>query len=295
MPTIYFPHLNLEFNINAVAFEIFGVQVYWYGIILTTGIILGLCMSMYIAKKEGLNPDTILDFLLIDIVFAILGARLYFVLFNWSYYKDNIGEILNTRQGGIAIYGAIIASVVVAAIFTRVKKISLWQFGDIAAYGLLVGQAIGRYGNFVNQEAFGGYTNGLFAMQIEKNQALRHINQATLSSFEAVWPENIITTYAPLQYVQVHPTFFYESCWNIGLLILLLVLYKYKKHHGVIFFTYITGYGIGRYWIEGLRTDQLIVPGINIPASQIVAIISIILGIIGIIWCRKSNQNFKKM
>ncbi len=297
MPTIYFPHLGLEFNINAIAFELFGLPIYWYGIIITAGMVLGLLIGSYIAKKEGLDPDVVMDFLMIDIVFAILGARLYFVAFNWPYYRENLGEIFNIRQGGIAIYGAIIVSFLVAIIYTHKKKINLWQFGDIAAYSLLIGQAIGRYGNFVNQEAFGDYTNGLFAMQLEKQHALAHINQATMSQFVAIQPENIITKGA-LEYIQVHPTFFYESTWNIALFVLLLVFYKYKKHHGQIFFMYVAGYGLGRFWIEGLRTDQLIVPGIEIPASQIVAIGSILVGLIGLLWCRKQENkcnNFNKL
>ena len=289
MPNIYFPYLNLSFNIDPIAFEIFGIQIYWYGIILTTGILLGLLMAMYIATKEGLSTEHIFDFLLYDIVFAILGARAYFVAFNWDYYKENMGQILNLRQGGIAIYGAIIASLIVAIIYTRHRKINLWQFADVAVYGLLVGQAIGRYGNFVNKEAFGGYTNNLFAMQIVRQEASTPVTQDML--------DHIIVRNG-IEFIQVHPTFFYESCWSIGLLLLLLIYRKYKKHSGEIFFLYIAGYGIGRFWIEGLRTDQLIVPGINIAASQIVAIISLIAGVFGFLWCRKADRTtikFKKM
>lgn len=287
MPNIYFPYLNLSFNIDPIAFTIFGVPIYWYGIILTSGILLGLCMSMYISKKEGVSTDLIFDFLLYDIVFAIIGARTYFVIFNWSYYKEHLSEIFNLRQGGIAIYGAIIASFIVAIIYTRIKKISLWQFGDIAAYGLLVGQAIGRYGNFVNKEAFGDYTNNFLAMQIMKSEAATHVTQKML--------DNIVIREG-VEFIQVHPTFLYESCWNLLLLISLLIYRRYKKGNGEIFFLYIAGYGLGRFWIEGLRTDQLVVPVINIAASQIVAVLSIVAGIIGVIWCRKSSKSkFKKL
>ncbi|MDA3732462.1 prolipoprotein diacylglyceryl transferase [Niameybacter massiliensis] len=287
MPNIYFPYLNLSFHIDQVAFTVFGIPIYWYGIILTSGILLGLAISMYIAKKEGVSPDHIFDFLLYDIVFAIIGARTYFVAFNWEYYSQHLGEIFNLRQGGIAIYGAIIASFIVAVIYTRMKHINLWQFGDIAAYGLLVGQAIGRYGNFVNKEAFGDYTDNLFAMQIMRDEAATSITQTMLDN--AVIRNGV-------EFIQVHPTFLYESCWNFVLLIILLIYRKYKKAHGEIFFLYIAGYGVGRLWIEGLRTDQLVVPGINIAASQIVAVFSIVAGIIGIIWCRnKSKIKFKKM
>ncbi|MEG1000437.1 MAG: prolipoprotein diacylglyceryl transferase [Cellulosilyticaceae bacterium] len=281
MPNVSFPYLNLSFEIDPIAFNLFGMPVYWYGIILTTGILLGLLMAMYIAKKEGIDPDIIFDFLLYDIVFAIIGARTYFVIFNWDHYKDNLGSILNLREGGIAIYGAIIASILVAIIYTKMKKIEFWKFGDIAVYGLLVGQTIGRYGNFVNKEAFGDYTNNFLAMRILREDAATPLTQNII---DHIVVEN------GMEYIQVHPTFFYESVWNLGLLIILLIYRKYKKADGEIFFLYLAGYGVGRFWIEGLRTDQLILNNINIPASQVVAIISIIVGLIGFIVCRKNYR-----
>lgn len=295
---MYFPNLGkylaeTGITINPVAVQPFGVPIYWYGIILTTGILLGLLTAIYIGKKENVHPDAIIDFLLYDIIFAIIGARLYFVIFSWSYYKDNLGEIFNIRNGGIAIYGAIIASVLVAIVYTHKKKIHFWQFGDIAAYGLLVGQAIGRYGNFVNQEAFGGEAgpNALFAMQIAKSQAAAHSTSKTIEGFTTYTKEVMNTEGVKqlIEYVQVHPTFFYESCWNFLLLIALLIYRPYKKNHGEIFFLYIAGYGVGRFLIEGLRTDQLVIQGLGIPASQIVAVVSIVLGIIGLMWCRKKK------
>lgn len=284
MPNVSFPYLKLSFEIDPIAFNLFGMPVYWYGIILTTGILLGLLMAMYIAKKEGIDPDIIFDFLLYDIIFAIIGARAYFVIFNWDHYKDNLGSILNLREGGIAIYGAIIASILVAIIYTKMKKIRFWKFGDIAVYGLLVGQAIGRYGNFVNKEAFGDYTNNFLAMRILRGDAATPLTQNII---DHIVIEN------GMEYIQVHPTFFYESVWNVGLLILLLIYRKYKKADGEIFFLYLAGYGVGRFWIEGLRTDQLILNNFNIPASQVVAIISIIAGVIGFVVCRKNYRKNK--
>lgn len=286
MPNIYFPYLNLKFNIDPVAFTAFEVPIYWYGIILTTGIILGLLLAMQIAKKEGVNPDVILDFLLYDIIFAILGARLYFVIFNWSYYKDHLGEVFNIRQGGIAIYGAIIASLIVAVIYTKWKKIKFFKFADIAVFGLILGQAVGRYGNFVNKEAFGDYTNSLFAMQILRSDASIPFYGAK----EPKYLQNIINNNG-YEYIQVHPTFLYESCWNLLFLIILLIYRKHKKFDGEIFYLYLISYGVGRFWIEGLRTDQLILNFINLPASQLIAIMSIFIGIIGIIVGRNHFRN----
>lgn len=281
MPNIYFPHLNLQFNISPIAFNLFGLPVYWYGIILTTGIILGTLLSMKMAQKEGINPEYITDFVLYDILFALVGARLYYVVFNFEYYKANPIQILNIRQGGIAIYGAIIASIIVALIYTKRKKINFWQFADLAAYGLVLGQAIGRYGNFVNKEAFGDYTNNLFAMRILKGEAKLPISENVLNNIQTAFGQ---------EYIQVHPTFFYESCWNIALLILLLLYRKYRKTNGEIFCLYLIGYGIGRFWIEGLRTDQLLLNFTNIPVSQVIAILSLILGIYGIFIRRKSSK-----
>jgi phosphatidylglycerol:prolipoprotein diacylglycerol transferase len=281
MPTIHFPNLNLSFSIDPVAFTIFGVPIYWYGMIITTGILLGLLTAVQIGKKEGLTSDDVFDFLLIDLVFAIIGARLYFVFGSLEYYLANPIEIFNLRKGGIGIYGAIIASVIVAIVYTKKKKINFWKFADVATFGLLVGQIIGRYGNFVNKEAFGDYTNSFFAMQLLKSEVNAPLTTKIL--------ENTVIMQG-LEYIQVHPTFFYESTWNILLVLLLLGYRKYKKIHGEIFCLYVAGYGLGRFWIEGLRTDQLILPILGIPSSQVVAALSVIGGISAFIWCRKTRS-----
>jgi phosphatidylglycerol:prolipoprotein diacylglycerol transferase len=281
MPNIYFPYLNLQFNINSIAFQVFGTPIYWYGIILTTGIILGTVLASYIAKKEGLDSELIIDFILYDIIFALIGARAYYVVFNFSHYKDNLLDIFNIREGGIAIYGAIIVSVIVAVLYTKKKNVSFWKFADIATYGLMIGQAIGRYGNFVNKEAFGDYTNSFFAMRILKSEAKLPVSENILNHIQTAFGE---------QYIQVHPTFFYESSWNIILLVALLSYRKHKKCDGEIFLLYLIGYGIGRFWVEGLRTDQLLIGSTHIAISQVVAILSIIMGIIGIYICRKASN-----
>lgn len=282
MPDIYFPNLHLSFQFDPIAFSIAGLPIYWYGIILTTGMIVGTFLSSQIAKKQGIDPNTIIDFVMYDLIFAIIGARLYYVCFNWDYYKQHWIEIFNIRQGGIAIYGAIIASVIVAFIYTRIKKIPFFQFADIAVFGLTIGQVIGRYGNFVNREAFGDYTNSLFAMRIIKNQAKLPLSEEILNN-------TIIEN--GLEYIQVHPTFFYESCWNILLLCFLFIYKRYQKKEGELFFVYLIGYGIGRFWVEGLRTDQLLIGGSSVAISQVVAIFSIIMGIIGIYKCRNDYKN----
>lgn len=284
IPNIYFPNLGLSFHLKSEAFSIFGLPVYWYGIIITIGIILGTLLTCYIAKKEGLDSAIFTDFILYDIVFAIIGARLYYVIFSWDYYKENLIQILNTRQGGLAIYGGVITSVIVAVIYTQRKKIKFAHFADMATLGLILGQAIGRYGNFFNKEVFGGYTNNLLAMAILKTEAKPPFSADVLNHIQT------FSQFGPAEYIQVHPTFFYESTWNLILLMILLIYRKHRKAYGEIFCLYLIGYGVGRYWIEGIRTDQLLWWHTQIPVSQIVAICSIILGIISIIFCRKRNR-----
>lgn len=281
---IYFPNLGLTFHINSEAFTLFGIPVYWYGIILTSGIILGTLLACYIAKKENLDPNLFSDFVLYDIVFAIVGARLYYVIFNWDYYKNHLGEILNIRQGGIAIYGSILASVIVVVIYTRIKKISFAKFGDIAVYGLLLGQIIGRYGNFFNKEAFGGYTDNLFAMAILKSEAKPPFSADVLEHIKT------FDAFGTKEFIQVHPTFLYESCWNLVLLIGLLLYRKHRKADGEILCLYLVGYGVGRFWIEGLRVDQLLIWHTQMPISQLIACLSILIGLIGLVFYRKSTK-----
>lgn len=280
---VYFPHLNLHFNINSVAFNLFGIDIYWYGIIITMGMILGLLLASYLAKKENMNPEIITDFLMYDIVPAVIGARIYYVIFKWNQYNKDLLSILNIRGGGLAIYGGVIASIIVAVIYTRIKKVNFWKFADVASYGLLVGQIVGRYGNFFNQEAFGDYTNNLFAMRLLKSEVLNkgYLTKAIL--------ENIVSVNG-LEYIQVHPTFLYESSWNLLVLISLLIYRRHRKSYGEIFSLYILFYGIGRYIIEGLRTDQLVITGTRIAISQVVAIASIALGVVGFLLCRKNTR-----
>lgn len=284
VPNIYFPHLNWAFYIEPIAFKVFGLPIYWYGLIMTSAICLGTLLTCFLARKEGLQTTIFTDYVLYTIFIAIIGARLYFVAFHWDYYRQNLRAIFNIRQGGIAIYGAVLASVVTAVIYTRSKRIPFLQFADLATYGLLLGQIIGRYGNFFNMEAYGGYTNQFFAMALLKEKAKPPIS-ADLLNHLVQFPQ-----FGGATYIQVHPTFLYESLWNLFLLIILLVLRKRRRYSGIIFFTYLIGYGIGRFWIEGLRVDQLLVWGTHYPISQIIAILSIIMGIIGIIFCRKGKR-----
>ena len=282
MPEIYFPNMNIQINhLSRVAFSIFGLDVYWYGVIITLGIIGGLSIASYVAKKDGQDTEVYIDFLMYDLIIAFIGARLYYVLFELEYYLQNPIEIFYIREGGLAIYGGIIASAITAYVFTKIKKISFWKFTDTAVIGLVLGQAIGRWGNFVNREAFGDYTESFLAMRLMKEQVTAPMTETILNNLKIV---------EGITYIQVHPTFLYESLWNITLLAILFTYYKHKRFEGEILFMYLIGYGVGRLWIEGLRTDPLLLAFVQIPVSQLVSVIIIVGGLIGVIYGRRYNK-----
>ena len=271
MPEIWFPNLGIKIKeLNNVAFTVFGLNVYWYGVIIGLGIIISLALAVKEAKRTGQNPDNYMDFTMIAIVICVICARLYYVIFSWDYYSQHLNEIFATRNGGLAIYGGIIGGIATAIVYTKVKKLNFWLFADTTAPSLLLGQIIGRWGNFFNREAFGGYTDGLFAMRYMKEQ-VSHIPQSVL--------DNIINVNG-VQYIQVQPTFLYESLWNLGVFVILMILKRRKKFDGEIFGFYLLGYGLGRVWIEGLRTDQLILGNTGIPVSQLLSAIIIIISIV---------------
>lgn len=262
-PDIRFPHLGIEIASLGKGITIGGFTIAFYGMIIAFGMVMGYLMTAFQAKRTGQEPDLYLDLALWDIVFAVIGARIYYVVFSWDYYKDNLLQIFNTRGGGLAIYGGVIAGVITTIIFGKVRKQNFFQLLDTACIGLITGQIIGRWGNFCNREAFGGYTNGLFAMQLKQSDvAASNLTHSVLK--HAVEIDGT-------RYIQVHPTFLYESFWNIGVLIILLLFTKHRKYNGQIFWIYLLGYGLGRVWIEGLRTDQLIFFGTGVAVSQVLS------------------------
>ncbi|MBQ5805757.1 MAG: prolipoprotein diacylglyceryl transferase, partial [Lachnospiraceae bacterium] len=191
--------------------------------------------------------------------------RIYYVIFQWGYYKENLTEIINLRKGGLAIYGGIIGGILTLYVFAKKKGLSFFSMADSVVLGLVTGQIIGRWGNFFNCEAFGGFTDGLFAMRIK-----RSIVSESMISQELI--DNLIVENG-VEYIQVHPTFLYESLWNVGVLLFMLWYRKRKKFDGEMLLIYFTGYGIGRAWIEGLRTDSLLVPGTGLAVSQLLSIV----------------------
>lgn len=250
MGPIQFPNLGFEIEVGK-SFMLFGkFEIAYYGITMALAMICGAVVAYSEAKRTGQKVDDYVDYTIFGILGGIVGARLYYVAFKWDTYKDNLLQIFNLRGGGIAIYGAVIGATLAAIIFCRVKKMNFWKFADTAVLGLLTGQIIGRWGNFFNREAFGSYTDGLFAMRIPLADASTGVlNPNAL--------EAIKVTVNGAEYVQVQPTFLYESALNLLLIILLIVFRDKKKFYGETFCRYLMGYGIIRFILEGFRTDQL--------------------------------------
>lgn len=260
---IYFPHIGVGIRNLHNSISIFGFKIAYYGIIIACGMIMGLLIASKDYKRHGGNPEDISDLAIFSIFFAILGARLYYVAFEWSYYKDHLLEIINLRRGGLAIYGGVIASTISCYVFTKRRKIKFHTIADSAVIGLILGQAIGRWGNFFNAEAFGGFTENFFAMRIKLSiVGSNMLNQEVISKAVNV---------GGCEYIQVHPTFLYESVWNLLVCIVLYFTSGKKKFDGQIFYEYLMLYGLGRFFIEGLRTDSLIIWGTGIAVSQLLS------------------------
>lgn len=274
--TIRFPHLGLTLN-PGKSFTVFGIEIAYYGVIIALGMLAGALVAYREAKKTGQKVDDYIDFTLYILIAAIIGARIYYVIFEWDYYSAHPLEIFNLRAGGLAIYGGVLASALTLFIFTKVKKLKFWLMADTAVQGLIIGQIIGRWGNFFNREAFGGYTDSLFAMQLPVSEA-KGITQELI--------EHLVTIDG-VSYVQVHPTFLYEGTWNLLLFIGICLYKRHKKFDGEIFAIYLMGYGVGRFIIEGLRTDQLVIKALGgIAASQVLSIILIVLAVAFVIYNR---------
>lgn len=264
MGGIRFPHLGISIPSVGKSIDVFGFSVAYYGIVIACAMVAGYFVARRQAQRLGEDGEFVLDLAMWDIVFAILGARIYYVVFSWEYYSAHPAEIINIRGGGMAIYGGVIGGVIATYLFSRVKKLSFLHLTDIACCGLLVGQIIGRWGNFFNREAFGDYTDGLLAMQIPREDVRSSLDLTS---------EHLrhIVTVDGVEYIQVHPTFLYESLWNVGLLLVILLYTRHRKFNGQLFLMYLFGYGLGRVWIEGLRTDQLKWMGTQIAVSQILS------------------------
>ncbi|ACK72711.1 prolipoprotein diacylglyceryl transferase [Gloeothece citriformis PCC 7424] len=255
-----------------VFFEIGPIAVRWYGFLIASAVLIGVTLSQYLAKRRHINPDLIADVAIWVIISAIVGARIYYVLFEWQDYVNRPGDIIAIWKGGIAIHGAMIGGALAAAIFARLNKISIWQLTDVLVPSLALGQMIGRWGNFFNSEAFGRPTDLPWKLYIPPSRRP---------------PEY-------LQYDYFHPTFLYESIWNLLVFCLLMYLFFWGLRHrnrlkvGTLTLIYFIAYSLGRFWIEGLRTDSLMLGSLRI--AQVVSIIGVIIGIGGLIWLYRTGR-----
>lgn len=285
---IAFPNLGIYLENVPKSFTVFGFTIAFYGVIIGIGMMAGLMMALREAKVSGQDPEIYWDFFLYAVIFSIIGARIYYVVFAWDYYKDNLLSIFNTRNGGLAIYGAVIAAFLTLLVYSRVKKTNFMQMADTGVLGLILGQIIGRWGNFMNREAFGEYTEGLFAMRLPV--AAVRANEITEKMADHL-TEGI-------NYIQVHPTFLYESLWNLGTLVLMLLYRKHKRFHGEICLFYLGGYGIGRFWIEALRTDQLRWGHTDIAVSQVLGLVlffaAVAIDIVIRLWMKNKEEQENK-
>lgn len=241
-----------------IAFEVFGLQVTWYGILISTGILLGAIIALREAKRVGFEEETLLDLLIWAVPLSVVGSRIYYVIFSWDLYRDNPIEALNIRSGGLAIHGAIIAAIIVTIVFTRIRKVEFWTIADICAPSIILGQAIGRWGNYANQEAHGGPTDLPWGIMVKG--------------------------------VKVHPTFLYESIWNFGVFLFLLWYGRKKqKVKGEVFLLYISLYSFIRFFIEGLRTDSLMLGQIRV--AQLISILGILIS--GYIFYKRRKEKLE--
>ncbi len=300
MYDIRFPNLGLVLRNIKDGFSVFGFEIKFYGIIIAFGFLFAYIIISKEAKRTGQDEENYLDLILWMIIPAILGARIYYIIFSWSDYfqkgkgfANTLKDVINIRNGGLAIYGGIIAGVIVAYVFCKKKELKFSLVADTAVMGILIGQIMGRWGNFFNREAFGEYTDSLFAMSIPTDYYGRSINGLVNSGVITAKMAEHVTVYDGMQWISVHPTFLYESLWNLMLLIFIIIYRKHKKFDGELFLMYIWGYGLGRVWIEGLRTDSLMLPFGNMRVSQLLAALCVLAASIVIV--KKRMQGGSKV
>lgn len=278
---ISFPNLGIYLENVGKTITVFGFDIAYYGIIIGCGVIAGVLMAAWQAKRTKQDPEIYYDLAMYAVILSIIGARIYYVVFSWDYYKDNLLSILNFREGGLAIYGGVITAIITTYVFAKIKKIQFGTLCDTAGLGLILGQIIGRWGNFFNREAFGEYTNNLFAMRLPLDAVRKSdVTELMMEHLEVI---------DGISYIQVHPTFLYESLWNLAVLLFLIFWSKHKKFEGEVFLLYLFGYGVGRFWIEGLRTDQLMLTEV-IPVSQALAVVLVIVSTVMIIMNRRKKK-----
>ncbi len=270
---IAFSHLGIFFREVGRSINIFGLTVNFYGIIISAGMVLAGAFVLYDAVRKKQKQDDYLDVLIWGLIVGIIGARAYYVVFSWDDYRNDLLSILAFRQGGLAIYGGILGGIIGAIITCRIKGLKFFDVADSVCMGLLIGQTIGRWGNFFNREAFGGYSDGLLSMQIPLD-AVRSADDVTSEMMAH------LVELDGIRCISVHPTFLYESLWNLGVFLLLFFWRRRRHFFGEMWFLYLALYGVGRFWIESLRTDSLRTAFLGLRVSQVLSIILILISVL---------------
>lgn len=285
--TVRFPNLGFLFEYEDRAFSVFGFEITIYGILMAVSLLVGMAVILLCARRLGADLNLCLGASIAALIGGVIGARLYYIAFSWSQFSGKSWKILlDIRSGGMSIYGAILGGALLMALFCRICKTSFWNMADIVCMGLLSGQIIGVWGNFFNREAFGEYTDSLFAMGLPMNSVQK-------SAVTKLMKENLVT-FRDMDYIQVHPLFLYESIWCLALLVVLALYTWKKKFQGEIFLRYLAGYGLGKCVIEWLRTDKLYIPMTKIPVSLVVSVaLFLICGIMATVRRILSKQREK--
>lgn len=261
--SIRFPGLDLVLSYVPRSFQVFGMEFTIYGVLIAIGALLGMGLVTLEAKRNGEDQNKYLDMTIISLLFSVVGSRLFYVAFSWELYKGNLNEILDFRNGGYAFYGGLLVGCCAAAVFCRLAKMSFWRAADIASLGILLGQIIGRWGNFFNRESFGEYADFPWVMQLP-------LSAVRSGEVSGNMRDNLLTIDG-ISYIQVQPVFLYESLWCLILLLLLLALRRKKRFEGELFMIYLAGYGLGRFFFEWLRTDKLYIPGTKLGISLVIS------------------------
>ena len=261
--SIQFPNLGINLDYVGKSIRIFGFEITFFGLLIAAGMLLGLGFIVLEARRCGEKEDDYLEMMILSLVTGVIGARALYVCFSWNLYKGNINQIFNLRSGGLAFYGGLFGGMLGAAIYCAIRKKAFMQMADTACMGLVIAQIIGRWGDFFNRESFGEYTNSIFAMQLP-------LSAVRSSEVTSAMRENL-ETIGGVSYIQVHPVFLYESLWCLVLFLLMLVWKRKKCFHGEVFLRYLAGYGLGRFILEYLRTDKLMIPGTSIGICQVIS------------------------
>ena len=285
---IVFPNLGIDVHVKSTAFTIFGLDVQWYGVLIVCGLLLAMGFAYKNMRRVGIDSDRATDAIIGGILGALVGARAYYVIFNWNDYKDDLPSIFNTREGGLAVFGGLIGAVIVGGIICKIRKVKFLPMMDLCGVGFLIGQCVGRWGNFVNQEAFGKNTDSLFCMSGGRVQQWIALNYNALGSY------NEGVTMDPAY--AVHPCFLYESTWClIGAVLLGITLVKWRKFDGQIILMYMIWYGAARFFIEGLRTDSLTIGTLRVSQalSAVICVASLIVLMIKLSKVKRMGSEYK--